>query len=154
MGQQQTRQVGVTVIERWEQTTDWQKDRKTNRRTDRMTGRQSSGMTERQTGKTPGRHTGRQEGRRGGGVEWWRGRGGVGGRSSAIELLYAPAPPPPTVWVLKPPSWALHLLGLFLANICVCTCRYADMHTQGIVRECTRRPLQGGLLYIKPPMHL
>ncbi len=27
--------------------------------------------------------------------------------SMAIKFLYAPAPPPPTVWALKPPSWAL-----------------------------------------------
>ncbi len=63
------------------------------------------------------------------------------GWSRVIKLLYAPewpeqgdkvtlfiAPPPPTVWTLKPPLWALHLLGLSLANICVCTCRYAGMH--------------------------
>jgi hypothetical protein len=25
----------------------------------------------------------------------------------AIKFLYAPAPPPPTVWALKPPSWVL-----------------------------------------------
>jgi hypothetical protein len=65
-------------------------------------------------------------------VRSWRGRskgaelegenkrgGGVGGGwgSSEVMLLYR----------------TLHLLGLSLANICV----------------CTRRPLQGGLLYIK-----
>jgi hypothetical protein len=27
--------------------------------------------------------------------------------SRANKLLYAPAPPPPSVWALKPPSWAL-----------------------------------------------
>jgi hypothetical protein len=27
--------------------------------------------------------------------------------SRAIKYLYAPAPQPPTVWALKPPSWAL-----------------------------------------------
>ncbi len=73
------------------------------------------------------------------GLEGW---GGGGGRSRAIELLYAlerpehlgiklfyaPAPPPCTVWALKPPSWSLHLLGVSLANICVCTRRYAGMH--------------------------
>jgi hypothetical protein len=36
---------------------------------------------------------------------------GVGRRGSglsrAIKFLYAPAPPSPTVWALKPPSWAL-----------------------------------------------
>ncbi len=69
----------------------------------------------------------------------------LSGPSRAIKFLYAPAPPPPTVWALKPPSWALHLLGLSLANICVCT---------HIMLVCTHRPLQGGLLYIKPPMHL
>jgi hypothetical protein len=78
------------------------------------------------------------------GVEGWRGGGvGVGGgRSRVIKLLYAPerpeqcdwlfyapVPPPPTVWALKPPSWALHLLGLSLANICVCTRRYAGINT-------------------------
>jgi hypothetical protein len=33
------------------------------------------------------------------------GRGG--GPSRAIKFLYAPAPPSPTVWALKPPLWAL-----------------------------------------------
>ncbi len=27
--------------------------------------------------------------------------------SSSNKFLYAPAPPPPSVWALKPPSWAL-----------------------------------------------
>jgi hypothetical protein len=31
----------------------------------------------------------------------------LSGLSRAIKFLYAPAPPAPTVWVLKPPSWAL-----------------------------------------------
>jgi hypothetical protein len=73
-------------------------------------------------------------------VQGWRGGVGAGagrlsnymhlsGPSRGIELLYAPAPPPLTVWALKPPSWALHLLGLSLANICVRTRRYAGMHT-------------------------
>ncbi len=44
------------MTKRWEQTTDWQKDRQTHRQTDRMTGRQTSGVTERQTGKMAGRH--------------------------------------------------------------------------------------------------
>jgi hypothetical protein len=29
------------------------------------------------------------------------------GLSRANKFLYAPAPPPPSVWALKPPSWAL-----------------------------------------------
>ncbi len=33
--------------------------------------------------------------------------GGGSGPSRAIKFLYAPAPPPPTVCALKPPSWAL-----------------------------------------------
>jgi hypothetical protein len=34
---------------------------------------------------------------------------GEGGRgpSRANKFFYAPAPPPPSVWALKPPSWAL-----------------------------------------------
>jgi hypothetical protein len=32
---------------------------------------------------------------------------GGSGTSRAIKFLYAPAPPPPSVWALKPPSWAL-----------------------------------------------
>jgi hypothetical protein len=32
---------------------------------------------------------------------------GGSGPSRANKLLYAPAPPPPSVWALKPPSWAL-----------------------------------------------
>jgi hypothetical protein len=43
-------------------------------------------------------------------VAGWGGGGVRGGRCRAIKLLYAPAPPPSTVWALKPPSWALHLL--------------------------------------------
>ena len=30
-----------------------------------------------------------------------------GSRSRAIKFLYAFAPPPPTVWAMKPPLWAL-----------------------------------------------
>jgi hypothetical protein len=65
------------------------------------------------------------ENKRGGGLGW---RGGAGrlsyfihlnGPSRAIKLLCVPAPPSPMVWALKLPSWALHLLGLSLANICV-----------------------------------
>jgi hypothetical protein len=45
----------------------------------------------------------------------WRGEGAMhlSGPSRAIKLLYALAPQTPTVSV-----WALHLLGLSLANIC------------------------------------
>jgi hypothetical protein len=32
---------------------------------------------------------------------------GGSGPSRVIKFLYAPAPPPPSVWALKPPSWAL-----------------------------------------------
>jgi hypothetical protein len=32
---------------------------------------------------------------------------GGSGPSRAIKFLYAPALPPPKVWALKPPSWAL-----------------------------------------------
>jgi hypothetical protein len=32
---------------------------------------------------------------------------GGSGPSRANKFLYAPAPPPPSVWALKPPSWAL-----------------------------------------------
>jgi len=32
---------------------------------------------------------------------------GGSGRSRAIKFLYATAPPPLSVWALKPPSWAL-----------------------------------------------
>jgi hypothetical protein len=32
---------------------------------------------------------------------------GGSGLSRANKFLYAPAPPPPSVWALKPPSWAL-----------------------------------------------
>ncbi len=31
----------------------------------------------------------------------------LSGLSSLIKFLYAPAPPPPTVWAPKPPSWSL-----------------------------------------------
>ncbi len=59
--------------------------------------------------------------------------GGAGaGRLSSFTHLLSHPPPPPSMGPetsLKPPSWALHLLGLSLANICVCTRRYAGMHT-------------------------
>jgi len=45
-----------------------------------------------------------------------------------IKFLFAPPPLPPTVWAQKPPSWALHLLVLSLANIHVCTRRHAGIH--------------------------
>jgi hypothetical protein len=32
---------------------------------------------------------------------------GGSGPSRVNKFLYAPAPPPPSVWALKPPSWAL-----------------------------------------------
>ena len=32
---------------------------------------------------------------------------GGSGLSRANKFLYAPAPPPPSVWALKPPLWAL-----------------------------------------------
>jgi hypothetical protein len=59
------------------------------------------------------------------GLYGWGGGGGAGQLSSFMHLsgpsrAIAPASPPPIVWALKPPSWALHLLGLSLANICVC----------------------------------
>jgi hypothetical protein len=31
----------------------------------------------------------------------------LSGPSRGIKFLYTPAPPPPKVWALKPPSWAL-----------------------------------------------
>ncbi len=40
--QLQTKLEGGTVIEKWEQTTDWQFDRQTNRQMDRMTNRRTS----------------------------------------------------------------------------------------------------------------
>ncbi len=50
------------------------------------------------------------------------GRVGGGWESSAIMLPYH----------------TLHLLGLSLANICVCTRRYGGMHTEGTLLVCTR----------------
>jgi hypothetical protein len=89
-----------------------------------------------------------------------RGGGVVGSQCRVIKLLYAPDwlkqgdlvtlcnySHTPTVWALKAPSWALHFLSLSLANRCVCTLRCT-------VLVCTHRPLQGVLLYIKPPMQL
>ncbi len=75
--------------------------------------------------------------------------GAVAGRLSS----FAPAPLPPIVWALKPPLWALHILGLSLANICV-NAHVGMLVCTRIMLVCTRRPLQGGLLYIKPPMIL
>jgi hypothetical protein len=53
----------------------------------------------------------------------------LSGPRRAIKFFYTPASPLPKVWALKPLSWALPLLGISLANICVCTRRYAGMHT-------------------------
>jgi hypothetical protein len=44
------------------------------------------------------------------------GGGGGSGPSRAIKLLYAPAPPPPTVKALKPPSRALVHETCFVTN--------------------------------------
>jgi hypothetical protein len=66
-----------------------------------------------------GGRVGSRRGRSEGAESEGEGFRGGGGLSRVIKLLYAPAPPPPTVWALKSPSWALHLLGL--SNICVCT---------------------------------
>jgi hypothetical protein len=45
---------------------------------------------------------------------------GGSGPSSAIKFLYAPAPPPPSVWALKPPSWALvHETSYDLYSPCI-----------------------------------
>ena len=43
---------------------------------------------------------------------------GGSGPSRANKFLYAPAPPPPTVWALKPPSWALVFFGPQMALAC------------------------------------
>ncbi len=72
----------------------------------------------------------------------------LSGPSRAIKFLYAPAPLPPTVWALKTPWWDLHLLSLYLANICVCT-RTGMLVCTHIMLVCTHRVFQGGLLYIK-----
>ncbi len=92
------------------------------------------------------------------------GCGGGGGRSRAIKFLYAPKRPeqgdkvpsfscsltphsmgPETSLVGSSPPWSFS--GYVYSHIGMLVCTH-------IMVVCTRRPLQGGLFYIKPPMHL
>ncbi len=41
-----------------------------------------------------------------GGAGWLSSLMHLSGPSRVIKFLYSPAPPPPTVWALKPPLWA------------------------------------------------
>jgi hypothetical protein len=92
------------------------------------------------------------------GLYGWGGGGGSGagqlssfvhlsGPSRAIKYLYAPASPTPHS--MGPETSLVVYLWLTYVyayvGMLVCT---------SIMMVCTRRPLQGGLLYIKPPMHL
>jgi hypothetical protein len=49
---------------------------------------------------------------------------GVSGPSRANKFLYAPAPPPPSVWALKPPLWALvhktTFASMIFTALCIC----------------------------------
>jgi hypothetical protein len=47
---------------------------------------------------------------------------GGSGPSMANKFLYASAPPPPSVWALKPPSWALVHKTIYAAMIYTALC--------------------------------
>jgi hypothetical protein len=71
----------------------------------------------------------------------------------AIKFLYAPAPPYPTVWALKPPSWALeHKITYALSDL------YSPVHN--VLDACipitwaSGRGLgPGNLEFFGPQMH-
>ncbi len=53
----------------------------------------------------------------------------LNGPSMAIKFLYAPAPPPPTEWSLKPPSWALVHKTTYAPMIYTALCIMFCMHS-------------------------
>jgi hypothetical protein len=64
---------------------------------------------------------------------------GGGGRTREIKLLFAPAPPPPTVWALKHPSWAiLHkttYASMIYTSLCVMLLMRAASNTWASGRD-------------------
>jgi hypothetical protein len=53
---------------------------------------------------------------------------GGSGPTRVIKFLYAPAPPPPSVWALKPPSWVLVHKTTYGPMICKALCIMFWMH--------------------------
>ncbi len=52
----------------------------------------------------------------------------LSGPSRVIKFLYEPAPPPHTVWDLKPPSWALVHKTIYAPMIYTALCIMFWMH--------------------------
>ena len=61
--------------------------------------------------------------------------GGGSVPSRAIKFLYAPAPPPPSVWALKPPSWALVLKTTYASMFYTALCILFWMHAYPLLRQ-------------------
>jgi hypothetical protein len=59
----------------------------------------------------------------------------LSGPSRAIQSLYAPAPPPPTVWALKPPSWALMLKTTYAPMLHTPLCIMFWMHAYPLLGQ-------------------
>jgi hypothetical protein len=58
-----------------------------------------------------------------------------GGPSRADKFLYAPAPPPPSVWALKPPSWALVHKTTYAPMIYTALCIMFWMHAYPLLGQ-------------------
>ena len=53
----------------------------------------------------------------------------------ANKFLYAPAPPPPSVWALKPPSWALVHKTTYAPMIYTVLCIMFWMHAYPVLGQ-------------------
>jgi hypothetical protein len=72
----------------------------------------------------------------------------------AIKFLYAPAPPPPTVWALKLPSWALVHKTTYTPMIYTALCVMLFMRAASITRASGRGSGPGNLEFSGPQMAL
>jgi hypothetical protein len=60
---------------------------------------------------------------------------GGSGPSRANKFLYAPAPPPPSVWALKPPLWALVHKTTYATMIYTALCIMFWMQAYPLLRQ-------------------
>jgi hypothetical protein len=69
-----------------------------------------------------------------------------------VNFIYAPAPPPPHRIGPETSLVAPHFLGLsfFGLHMCMHIAHVGMLKCTRIMLLCTRRPLLGGILYIKP----
>ncbi len=61
--------------------------------------------------------------------------GGGSDPSRAIKFLYAPAPPPPTLWALKPTLWAFVNNTTYAPMIYTALCIMFWMHTHPLLGQ-------------------